>query len=263
MGYGLARDEYNQPLDELKPTLGLSKRNEPTMWHATKTYGATALKHYDKETRLGEPPATEAATVKGTAALAGEYPLTVGREVLQPASDTETLARYGDGGAAVTRHKFGQGQAYVIGYFAGLEYIVPLMTDRYNMQRDFDAARRQFVVAPALATVKPIVDASQPTVEGVLLKHPKSGKQVVTLMNWAYGITAVREIHAAGRASEKPVASLLPVENLQITLRGAGPITRVRSVTLEQDLPVHAGAADSLIITLPKLAEGDILQLSP
>lgn len=262
MGYGLARDEYNQPLDVIQPALGLARRTEPQMWHATKTYGATALKHYDKDSRIGDPPAVEAATVKGSGSLAGEYPLTVGREVLQPASDAETLARYADGGAAFTRHKFGQGEAYVLGYFAGLEYVVPLMTDRYHMQRDFDATRRSFIVAPALAKISPVVDTSQPTVEGVLIKHPKSGQQIVTLMNWAYGVTAVREIHAAGRATEKPIVSHLPAENLQITLRGAGNVSRVRSLVLKQDLAVRA-AAEGATITLSKLDEGDILLINP
>lgn len=59
----------------------------------------------------------------------------------------------------------------------------------------------------------------------------------------------------ARRVSEKLVVSHLPVKNLQITLRGAGNVSRIRSLILERDLAVRT-ASESVIVTLPQLAEG-------
>jgi hypothetical protein len=264
MGYGLAYDEYLQPLDALLPTLGLQRRGEPQLWHATKTYGATKLPGFDDATRIGPTPATAAVTVVGAEPFVGGYELTVGREVLEPLATAETLARFGDGGAAVTRHRVGDGEAYVLGFFAGLEYAVPLMHDRYDMLRDFETARRQFVVAPALAKTEPVVAASVPTVEGILIRHPDTGRQVVTLMNWTYGITAVRAIRSERGEIEKPVAAHRPLDELTLTVRGAGKVARVRSVMLDRDLAVQAAdGGDGIVIALPRLAEGDILLLDP
>ncbi|QDU96490.1 type 1 glutamine amidotransferase family protein [Lignipirellula cremea] len=265
MGYGLSRDEYNQPLEFLQPVLGLSKRTEPEMWHSTRTYGATSLQTYDDASRLGERPTPATASVKSAGTDGAEatgFELTVGREVLHPAAGTEVLSRYGDGGVAATRHPHGQGEVIVLGYFAGLEYAVPLMHDRFDMQRDFDPLRRRAVVAPAVARAQPVVDASEPTIEGVLLKNTTTGKQAITLMNWAYGVTAVRVIQSEQSRQERPVVSHLPARNVKVVVRGAGAVQRVRSLALEQTFAVEPGSdGESFQFTLHELREGDILLL--
>lgn len=264
MGYGLARDEYHQPLDILQPVLGLKARSEPEMWHATRTYGATALAHYDDKTRLVSAPPPGAQHIAHTDATKEGYELTVGREVLQPENDSEIFARYGDDKPAAIRHVYGKGEVYVLGFFAGLEYAVPLMHDRFHMQRDFDAVRRRFATAPALKRVQPVVDASAPTVEGILIKHPQSGKQAITLMNWTYGVTAVRKIVSSTGNREAPKITHVPLENVRLSVRGTGTITSVRSLSLEKDFAVEPDAAGTgFSVVLPQLAEGDILLLSP
>jgi hypothetical protein len=50
------------------------------------------------------------------------------------------------------------------------------------------------------------------------------------------------------------------MKDVDIILRGAGPVARATSAMLDQDLPVrHQG--DALRLTLPRLEEGDVLVL--
>ncbi|MHC4628020.1 MAG: hypothetical protein ACYTDV_13655, partial [Planctomycetota bacterium] len=56
-GWGLARDEANQPLTELEGALGLRQRAEPQMWYRVSLYGATSIESYDEQSnRLGVIP---------------------------------------------------------------------------------------------------------------------------------------------------------------------------------------------------------------
>lgn len=264
MGYGLAHDEYHQPLDVMQPVLGLKARGEPEMWHATRTYGATALAYYDDKTQLKPAPHHTAQQVRNMDAAPDGYHLTVGREVLQPENEADIFARYGDDKPAAIRHAHGKGEAYTLGFFAGLEYAVPLMHDRFHMQRDFSDIRRRFATEPALKRVQPTVDASAPTVEGILIKHPTTGKQAITLMNWTYGVTAVRKIVSATGNREAPKITHVPLENVRVSVRGSGRITSVRSLALEKDFAVEADTAGTgFTVLLPQLAEGDILLLLP
>jgi hypothetical protein len=154
--------------------------------------------------------------------------------VLDPAEGAEILATYADGGAAAVRHGFGKGTAWLLGFYAGLEYAIETMHNK-----PFDGEKRSFVAAPVLAAgVKPVVDADEPLVEGVLLKNSKTGKLAVVLINWKF---------------------LLDKE-LTVKVRGAGGATAARSLALAQPLRA-AREGDLLQITLPKLAEGDILLL--
>lgn len=260
MGYGLARDEYNEPLDFMQPVLGLTERPEPEMWHTTKLYGATSLHRYDDESRIAEPASPAAAEVEGTGIVDGEFALTVGREVLQPVPSAEVLANYGDGGAAMIRHRCGKGQVYVGGFFAGLEYVVPLMHDRFHMRRDFDATRRRFASAPAEEHVQPVVDVSEPTVEAILIRHPETGKQAVTLMNWAYGVTAVRKIRSERGESERFVRSHLPAENVHVSIRAEGEVSKIRALALGEDLDFER-REQTIELSLPRIDEGEILLL--
>ncbi len=262
MGFGLARDEYNQPLEFMQPVLGLTDRTEPEMWHNTTTYRATSLQEYGTSSRMGDPPLPKVTRVTGQGLLDGTFDLTVGREVLQPAEGSQVIANYADGGAAAIHHHYGQGNVFTIGFFAGLEYVVPLMHDRFDMHQDFDAARRQFVTAPAMSKVKPVVAISEPTIEGILIRHPETGEQAITLMNWAYGVTGVRVTKSAGGDRERPIITHLPAKNVALTVRTSALVRSVHSVTLGKDLSVRPSSnGDGFTVTLPTLGEGDILLL--
>ena len=254
-GRGLARDEADQPLDCLQPVLGLRSRPEIELWNDVSRYGAGALGALRP---VGGVP-TAAATVSGSGPWAGQVRLAVGRETLDPLPQAEVLARFGDGKPAVTRHVHGKGAAYVVGFYAGLEAGVDLLKDGYDMAKDLDAAKRAFVAAPALAAgVQPVVDASAPLVEGVLLKNPKSGKMAVTLVNWAY--------RAHGNASRLVEPSdaygLVLFEPLQVVVRGAGPVRQIRSTARGESLRFQQ-QGDRIEIVLPRLEEADVLLLEP
>jgi hypothetical protein len=255
-GWGLARDEANQPLIALAPALGLHDRAEPQMWYRVSLYGAGNLESYDdKGNQLAPVPA-------GARVTAGDHPPSsftpmIGREVLRPTEDAEVLARFTDGAAAMTRHRYGKGQVYVIGLFPGLEYSAAVRRLTFNMRRDFDAALRRVIAAPALALTRPVVDASDPLVEGVLLGHPADGTRAVTLANWAYGVTALAEDAAHRRA---PIVKHLPVEDLQVKIRAAQGTKQVLSCMLQRPLR-FTESGDSILVDLPRLDEGDVLLL--
>jgi len=252
-GWGLAQDEACQPLDVLLPVFGLEKRGEVELWSEVPRYGAVSLGQFRK---LKDAP--PGARVAGERVVSGVLDLAVGREVLQPAAGTEVLAKFADGGAAVTRHKHGKGQACVVGFYPGLEYSAPILTGNYDMSRDFAADRRSFIAGPVLdAGVRPVVDASQPCVEGVLLKNGKTGALAVTLMNWAYRVAPEAEPQPTKRRSPR---GLVAFENVKVSIRGAGNVKTVRSCALGQTLKVEK-TEGGLTVNLPELEEGDILLL--
>jgi hypothetical protein len=235
---GLAFDEANQPLDILQPVLGLKKRNPPQLWCEVRRYGATTLSTF-KDVK----PAPDGAAVSGKGAFERNFKPTVGREALEPGEGTDTLAKFADGTPAATRHPFGKGQAYVVGLFAGLEYAARVHREDFDMSLDFDSGLRGFVAAPALEAVKPVVATSQPLVEGILVRHPTTGKRAVALMNWAY----------KGR-------ELVPCENLTVAIRGAGHVSRVTAAWLDKQLPITK-SPDAITVTLPRLDEAEVLLL--
>lgn len=233
-GWGLARDEANQPLDILRPVLGLQTRADPEMWCTIRRYGATRLATFrDRKT------APEAANVVGQGALVGTYRPRVGREVLRPADGTEVLATFADGTAAITRHRHGKGQAVVIGLFAGLEYAERVHRDDFDMSADFDAGWRRLMTT--FAGVAPPVDTGQPTVEGIVVRNQATGTRAVVLLNWTY----------RGR-------ELVAFERLAVTVRGVGGARRARSAWSEQDLRYEASRG-GLVIRLPRLDDADVL----
>ncbi|HUS90368.1 MAG TPA: hypothetical protein VM695_00915, partial [Phycisphaerae bacterium] len=255
-GGGLARDEANRPLSDLAAVLGLARRGECEMYYQVSLYGAGAIEPYDDaRRRLADVP----AGAKLTAAAPFETAFTpiVGREVLQPAEGTKVLAKFADGAAAVTCCQHGKGRAYVVGVFGGLEYSAAVRNDRFNMARQFDAGLRRLVAAPALERVRPAVDASVPTIEGVLLRNPATGRRAVTLANWAYRVTAQRR---QGRRVSN-VTGIVPAEGVRLSIRGAGPVGKVTSAMLDRPLTLTPAGDDVVIVDLPRIEEGDVLLL--
>ena len=252
-GWGLTRDEANGPLDVLQPVLGLVRRDEPEMWYRVELYGASHLEPYDDPQRQLAPVPAEAAIV-GIAPFNAAFRAVIGREALRPAPNAQVLAEFADGAPAAVRHRYGRGQAMTVGFFTGLEYSATVRRPDYDMRRDFDPGRRRFVTAPALALTQPVVDVSDPLVEGVLLETG-GGQRAITLANWAYAVTAMRN-NAQGR--ETPVVENVPAENLQITVRTNRPVRSVTSCMLQQTLE-FAVREGSLTVRLPRLEEGDVL----
>jgi hypothetical protein len=255
-GWGLARDEANQPLSALQDALGLKARTEPEMWYRVSLYGAGSIESYDEAgNRLAVVPS--GAKIIGGDAIKGSFTPVIGREVLHPRNGTEILARFADGTAAMTHNRHGKGQVYVVGFFPGLEYSAAVRRLDFNMRRDFDAVRRLIVAAPALELTQPVVEPSDPLVEGILLKNAENGLRAVTLANWAYGVTAIKE-DARGRRS--PVVTHLPVKGLHIKIRTAEDTKQVVSCMLHKSLK-FTKSGDFVVIELSRLDEGDVLLL--
>ena len=250
-GWGCARDEADQPLTVLQEALGLAERAEPQVWYRISRYSAGPVPPLT-DSRAIIAPVPPGALIEGSGPYAGSLMPVVGREVLTPGKDTQTLAKFADGGAAMTVHKHGKGQVYVVGFFPGLEYSATARGERFDMSKDFQASRRSYVAAPALALTRPVVDASVPAVEGVLLKNPATGKQAVTLMNWAYRTAD------AGEAGRSPGAVIAELKDLQVVIRGAGQVRKVASAMLGKEL-VITGGGQTVTVTLPQLQEGDVL----
>lgn len=254
-GGGLARDEANQPLAVMEAALGLQARGPVEMWYKVSPYGATGLESYNEPVKA-IAPVPAGAEVLGAAPFNTTFKALIGREVLRPLPGTEVLAKFADGGAAVTRCACGKGRAYVAGFFPGLEYSAAVRTDKFNMARDFDAGLRSFISAAALERVRPVVDAKEPTVEALLLKNKATGKRAVILMNWAYQVAGKR---LTGKGSA-PLTQLVPFNGLKITIRGAGEVSKATSAILDKPLPLKRGV-ETLTVTLPELDDGDVLLL--
>jgi len=226
-GWGLARDQSNRPLRLMEPVLGLRGRQEPEMWYRVQLYGAGAIESYDdRRSQLATVPGD--ASVLGGKIFDGSFEPVIGREALDPREDAEVLARFADGRASVIRHRYGKGQAYVVGLFPGLEYSATVRSAEYHMRRDFRADRRRLVTAPALALTTPVVDVSDPLVEGVLLRSAAGTQRAVTLANWAYETgPAVKD----ARDRPRTLVAHLPVENVKVTIRGAGKVAMRTNVS--------------------------------
>ena len=229
-GAGMSRDERNRPLDDVvNPMFGLETRNKMESWASVPRYGATSLRAIRQ---TSEPPVD--ATVSGQAPLKGTFPLRVGREKLSPVSDGDVVASYADGVPAVIRHRYGKGTAWLTGFYSGMEYAWETM-----QKKEFRADKRAFVAEPMLAAgVRPVVDASDPLVEGVMLKNRQTGKLAVILINWRHKIE----------------------EEVSVRIRGAGQFGRAKSLATGERLTPKPEGEDRLV-TLPGMKEGDILLL--
>ncbi|MCG3149133.1 MAG: hypothetical protein PCFJNLEI_02592 [Verrucomicrobiae bacterium] len=238
-GWGLTRDEANEPLDTMLPVLGLEARKLPEMYTSVGLYvGGTV----DSFNPTGE-------------AKLQDLTLKVGREILTPVAGAEVLARFADGKPALTRHAYGKGQAYVAGFFPGLEYSAGVRNAEYDMSKQFDPAWRKFV---NVGQIQPVVDAPIANVEGVLLTN--NGQRSVALMNWAYRVSAVK-VTKQGRGERRTaLTTLVEQQNLPVTIRGAGPVKKVRSAMLDKELPFQQ-QGDVLRVTVPVLQEADVLLL--
>lgn len=228
-GGGMAFDESNQPLDVLWPVFGVTSRGTMREWGSVPRYGATSLGAIRPiEAPPGDALVTAKTPFQGTLAPA------VGREILDPVAGADVMATFGGGQAAIVRNRYGKGTAWLVGFYAGLEYANDVMQNK-----PYDETKRAYVAAPVReAGVQPVADASVPLVESVLLKNPRTGKLAAILINWQFHV-------------DQPMT---------LTLRGAGDVTSARSLALGQSFPLRKDK-DALLVELPKMDEGDILLL--
>ncbi len=178
----------------------------------------------------------------------GKVRARVGRELLSSTTGGETLARFADRRAAVTRRRCGKGEVIHAGFWVGLAYSAQVRRKDYDMRADFDPALRAMVAATALGrdAYRPIVP-SDPLVEAVLLE--KDGKRSVALMNWGYRSTPGGVPgHEAVLQAAKTLTIAIP------GLRDAHSICSLR----HGPLPIQGTGAERSV-PLPELMAIDLL----
>lgn len=229
MGRGMAADESDSPLDLMHPLFGLEKRIETQAWASVPRYGATSLGAIRPK---GEP--AKGAKIQPSNELRCEFIPAVGREVVDAAKGAEVVLKYEDGRPALIKNKQGKGTAWFATFYAGLEY-----ADETMQRKPFDAAKRACISMPVLsAGVRPVVDADEPMVEGVLLKNSNTGQLAVVLINWKFKL-------------DRPMG---------LRIRGAGNVSKAFSCALKRDLNIQQNGEFSELI-VPQMNEGDILLL--
>lgn len=227
-GGGMRFDEASQPLDDvLLPVFGVTDRSDLELQADVARYGATSLKSIARK--------ANAATTQ-VRAFDHVTDVIVGRETVRLQSGTDMIGTYSDGRPAMTRNTFGKGNAWLIAHHAGVEYATDVMGGGKHQ-----ASKRDSIAMPIIqAGVRPVVDASEPLVEGVLLASNRSKEHAVVLMNWT------RE----------------NLSDVTIKLRGAATTKRITSTALNSDV-AFTRDGDVLTLELTTLGDGDILLLEP
>ena len=108
-----------------------------------------------------------------------------------------------------------------------------------------------------LKHTRPVVGVSEPLVEGVLLGNEGHGTRAVTLANWAYRVSSIRQDPTGRRNS---VVTHVPAEDVKVTVRGTGDVRRVESCMLARTLEFTRDNGE-IVVLIPRLEEGDVLLL--
>jgi len=228
---GLSRDEANQPATAMNEMLGLANRQLES-WGTCEAYHAAELKALNEK---NAPAGAEFLWEKS------KLHASIGRESLEPKT-AEILATFADGKPAVTRNRYGKGQAIVAGIWSGLSYSAKVRRSDFDMRADFDPALCALIANPAIErqAYRPAIP-SDPLVESVSLS--KEDQRSIALINWAY-------TKAKGDLTK---GTLQPVQHLQVKLPGFSDAKSVRSIN-HGPLKLTNGA-----VTVPSLNDIDLL----
>ena len=233
---GLACDVAGEPIPEMEEVLGVARRKPPQLWGGEiRRYGATGLATF---TAPGTPPEGH-ATIESSA---GRLHPVVGHEPLEPRAGARVAATFADGSPALLANDFGSGRAYLSAIYGGLEYAAKVHRADFDMNADFDPTGRAWVAAALEGRVTPPVEVSAAIVEALPLVQEDSGRRSVVLLNWGY----------------RPDKTIVPLENLKVTIADGRGVSRVVSVWSGAALAVER-QGDAVVVTVPRLDEGDVL----
>lgn len=159
-------------------------------------------------------------------------------------TSAEVLATFADGKPAMTRNRFGKGEAIVAGLWSGLTYSARVRRNDFDMRADYDATLRSLIAAPAFArNVYRLAVPSDPLVEAIALNRGE--QRSVAIINWSYR-------RADGDAGKGVLQS---IENLRVELPGFVNTKSARSI-IHGPLTLNSNA-----VILPQLEEIDLLVL--
>ena len=124
-----------------------------------------------------------------------------------PVQSAATIAKFKDGGAAITAATFGKGRAIAYGFFPGWQYWVsPDRTDWSRLPLGWNTSARRLAVAPAQVakTPRPVL-VNVEGVEACLLESP-TGTAIV-LLNWTDEPIPNFEVTLPGSKAQKVSSS--------------------------------------------------------
>lgn len=205
-------DEYNEPSALLDPVLGLGPR-------------AAVRDLFDWSSRSRNMPQRDTLTVTDPRFAAAPLALHTKVVALDP-QGAQVLGTLRDGGAGLTWHRHGAGQALAYGFFPGAEYSVSAdRSDPRRLPQRWSRPWRQLATAPVgLAAVQRSVVVEAEQVEALRL-NGAAGSAVI-LLNWSGSPRpcmrlTVRGVPPGARVSSiegKPVAATWRGADLELTL---------------------------------------------
>ncbi|RYZ08859.1 MAG: hypothetical protein EOO73_06065 [Myxococcales bacterium] len=244
---GLSRDEADEPLRRWERVLGVKRREPAQLSCPINTFRAVRLEPLSGCAEVGRVQ---------TSFDAEPTSQVVGSEALYPEGETEVLAHWQDGAPAMLKHRFGKGQAYLLGTFAGLEYAAPVLRDGFDMTRDFTAARRSGLLAPIAELLDYPVRCSSPLLEPQLLRSADGSGYALSLVNWAYAATDA----APDMTGNMHHVQLQPSLGVKLEVFGLPTVHRVYSAVMKRELPFEQDSR-SLRFELERVDEADAVRL--
>ena len=191
-------DEYDRPLATLQPVFGLRSQQLEKR--------ETFIRPRIELPRL-EPLDTLTADLDGQPV---EVPALAFRQELEPSAGTDVLARYSDGTAAATSHRYGSGLAILWGSLIGAAYVQSGFPselpppDRgpftHTPLVDFSPERRTLIALPTQGLPRNWAECSDHLVETGLLETERA--LLIPLASLAETPRTVQlTVHAVGRAN--------------------------------------------------------------
>ena len=238
---GLSRDESDQENVAGNELLKVGTR-KVEVWGKCPEYRATTLEPLSES---NVPESSRITLLAGNVSQGHSATRAhIAREVLEVGGAT-VRANFADKQPAMIERSVGKGRVVVLGIWAGVSYSAQVRRPDFNMQNDFDPSLRSLISYAALSSkaVRPAV-TSNPQVESVALQNEHG--RCIALTNWSY---VADRTHPRGER-------LQPARNLRVQLPADSVAKVVRSLQLNQDLPI----VDHSVV-LPIIEEIDVLVL--
>lgn len=238
------RDEFNRPLD-LLGELATVERGEVASLEPHMNSGKFLSYLKSQDTVTWGDQQLEVLSVK--------QPLKA-----QIAEESEVLATFKDGSAAVVSHRAGNGKVFTLGFLPALSYIKPALIARQPLEQKADADRIAVEKLAAAASDQPLATSAAVSTSNVLTVHAGSDRELLERSHnpWLYPadirdrlLTPVKDSNilrvltcdtplvdavalpcAQGTLIALSNHTLQPLGQVRLELKTGKPVTRVESV---------------------------------